>query len=56
MEIESLYDKVENQIIVKRLFESDYDAKSIMKLEISGPTRSIVYKQMDKLMLRRDIG
>ena len=49
MEIESLSEKEENQIIVRRLFASGYDAKAIMGLEIVGLNRSTVYHQIDKL-------
>ena len=56
MEIESLSLKVENQIIVKRLFESGYDAKMIMELGIKGLCRSTVYKQVDKLKTGENIG
>lgn len=56
MEIETSPDKKENQIIVKRLFESGYDAKGIMELGIVGLVRSTVYKQIEKLKLGKDIG
>ena len=56
MEIESLSEKEENQIIVRRLFASGYDAKAIMGLEIVGLNRSTVYHQIDKLKKGQKIG
>ena len=56
LEIDSLSEKEENQMIVRRLFASGYDTKAIMGLEIVGLNQSTVYHQVDKLKKGQEIG
>lgn len=48
--------KVQNQVIVARLYESGYDAKRILNLNIKGLNRSTVYDQISTLNAHGEIG
>ena len=45
MEIEDISQSTQNQIIVKRLFESDYTPSMIWNMEIEGLKRTTVFSQ-----------
>lgn len=54
--VDSISSKVQNQVIVTRLYESGYDAKEILALNIKGLSRSTVYDQISKLDVHGEIG
>lgn len=54
--VDSISSKVQNQVIVTRLYESGYDAKGILALNIKGLSRSTVYDQISKLDVHGEIG